>query len=250
MRKIICVVLIVLLLCGCSPSAPNKQLPAEEASAKPEPTPEPTPETPKIAFELGYQNVRAYKDSIDTQWIQVVFEVKNTGSDPLYLNSGSYDIENTSGKLVSSSSIAIAYPQVIGAGESAYYYDETTIQYDGDLKDVTVLVPRPDVEPAKVKNIKLPVTDVELKEGSFDNIEALGRVENITDSDIEMGYVSIALFDKDGAVIGMINQILMDKIPAGQKVGFQISSYSMPADITIDDVASFRAVAYPDQMQF
>lgn len=206
-------------------------------------------ESPKdeAAYDITYTSVKSYTDSIGSQWVQVIAEIENTGSCDLYLSGGSYDIEDAAGSLVSSNSMVSIFPEVISPGEKAYMYEEDILDEtdNGDL----VVKPRLNAEEAKVENVRFPVSDLKISEDSYGGLKALGRVENTGENEEAMVYVVVILKDAEDKPIGQIFTIL-DTLAAGDKVGFEQSSISLPDDVTIDTVARHEAFAYPMQFQF
>jgi len=203
----------------------------------------------ETAYEVTYSSAKTYKNSIGTVWVQIIFEVENTGTTDLYLSSGSCDLEDSTGKLVGSKTMISVYPQVISPGEKAYYYEETTLDSVTDTPQLTVIA-RPDAEKAKVSKQELAVSEVEFQDDTYFGIKALGRVENTLTEEASMTYVAIVLFDTQNKPIGLLSTILMDKLAAGDKMGFEASALSMPDDITKSAVASFKAFSYDFQYQF
>jgi len=203
----------------------------------------------ETAYEVTYSSAKTYKNSIGTVWVQIIFEVENTGTTELYLSSGSCDLEDSTGKLVASETMISVYPQVISPGEKAYYYEETTLDGVTNTPELTVIA-RPDVEKAKVSKQELAVSEVELQDSTYYGIKALGRVENTLTEEASMIYVAVVLFDSQNKPTGLLFTILMEDLASGSKIGFEASALSMPDDITTSSVASFKAFAYDFQYQF
>jgi hypothetical protein len=215
-----------------------------------------TPDKPKespateVAYELGYVGAKTWENSIGTVWVQVIFEVKNTGTADLYLSSGACDLEDASGSLVAAKKMISVYPDTIAPGESAIYYEETTLD-DFSAGTALTVIPRPDVAKAKHEVIRLPVSDTKLQEEQYFGLKLIGRVENNTSDVMDgMTYVSAVLRDADGLPLGVMFTIIMDDIAVGDKVGFECSGLSLPDGVTLESVASFDVAAYPLQMQF
>ncbi|MCL2493494.1 MAG: FxLYD domain-containing protein [Clostridiales bacterium] len=229
---------------GGSPTAPGGS-PTTPTTPGGSPT---TPAKGEVAYKTTYSNARVWTDSIGSKWVQVIVEIENTGTVPLYLSSGSVDLEDSSGTLVKSLSLVSAFPDVIDPGEKGYYYDETTI----DNEDVTglVVVPRPDVRKAKVDNIKFNVSEFSLSDDKYFGIHMIGRVENTSDEEAGMTYVGAVLFDSNDTPIGLLYTIVSGKLEPGDKVGFEGSALTLPRDIKADTVARYEVFAYPSQMQF
>lgn len=201
-------------------------------------------------YEITHQNAKVWVNSIGTTWVQTIIEITNTGSENLYLSPGSYDLEDSDGNLVTSRSTVSTYPDVLAPGEKGYMYEETTLDdYSGD-GNLTVL-PRPDIELAKVDLIRYDVTDVTVSNDTYSGVKVLGRVENTTDETGDgMIYIVAFFYDESGTPIGSAFTILTDTLESGAKVGFEFSGFSLPDDITADSVASNIIYAYPSQFQF
>lgn len=237
---------LTLLLCACggggSSSEPGSASSGGNVSVPVEPPKDDT------AYEITYQSVKPFVNSIGTQYAQVIVEIENTGTSPLYLSSGTYDLETADGFLVTSNSMVSTYPQVIAPGEKGYMYEEDMLdeRVDGEL----TVKPRPDIEKATIEDIRYTVTDVEISPDKYNGLKVKGRVENQTEEDAPgMVYVVFILKDAAGVPIGQVFTIV-DELPAGDKVGFEASGLSLPDDVTADTVASYDVYSYPSQFQW
>jgi len=267
MKKILLVIFTLVMLfsvaaCGSTTTSNDGSNPGSTApdnsnntstqnSDATEPTAEVSPESEGgSAHEITYSNVTAYTNSIGTTWVQTIFEVTNTGSVDLYLSSGSYDLENHDGSLIASKTMVSVFPDVISPGEKAYYYEEITLDnYTGDGSDLVVL-PRVSVKDAKIDNVRFPVTDVTISDGSYGGLKTMGRVENTSSNDESIVYVVIVFYDANNQPIGLDFTILTDGLATGDKVGFETSSFSLPPTVTMESVSSYEVFAYPQQYQF
>ena len=199
------------------------------------------------SYEITDKRVATWVNSIGTTHMQIIVEITNTGTKNLYLDSGSCDIEDASGKLITSESLVSAFPDVLAPGEKGYMYEETILDkaFDGEL----TVIPHEEVEEAKVDLIRFPVTDTEISNGKYGGFDMLGRVENTSDEEQDLVYVVAFLYDESGTCIGQMFTIT-DEISAGDKVGFEMSSLSLPDSIVADDIADYVVYAYPCQFQF
>ncbi len=248
MKKILCFALIALLLCGCAAPVATTEAPASVPSI--EAVQAEQAEAPaEEAFEITYQNARAYKSNIGTVWAQAIVEITNTGTVPLYIGSSAYDLEDADGKLIASRTMVSAFPSVLDVGEKGYMYEETILEEEpsGEL----TILPRPDVEAAKVDLVRFPVTDEEIKDGDYGvGLKMLGRVENTSDEAQSMVYIATAMYDAAGTPVGLMFNILTEELAPGAKIGFECNGMSLPEDVTVDAIASHVTYAYPLQMQF
>lgn len=128
-------------------------------------------------------------------------------------------------------------------------YEETALDDIGE-GELTV-IPRLDIKEATVDLIRYPVSEVEISAGQYGGLKALGRIENTgTEDSSGLVYVAVVLKDSSGVPIGHMFTILTDALKAGEKIGFEVSSFALPDDITVENAASFEVFAYPLQMQF
>lgn len=197
-------------------------------------------------YAVTYAGARVYTDSIGTVWSQVIVEIENTGSERLYVSSGSYDLEDGDGNLIASKSHVSTCPQIVDPGEKAYMYEESIL--DGGVDGEVTVVPRPAVSETALERIRFPVSGAELAAGRFGSLKALGRVENNTDQDSGVVYVVVILKNSSGRPVGQMYTII-DSLRAGEQAGFQASAFALPEDLTLDEVADFDVYAYPLQTQ-
>lgn len=220
--------------------------PAE--TPKPTATPKPTEEPKAEAYEVGEPQLVVYQNSIGSTWVQVAVPVKNTGGVNLFLGSGTIDLEDADGHLVDSMSLVSVYPQVLQPGETAWYYEETTL--DEAPASELKAIPHVDVEKAKVDCIRYEVSDVTVSDEQYGDVKITGRVENTTSEGKSMVYISIFLYDADDKLLAHAFTILTDELKAGDKIGFSASTFAAPDSVTADSVARFEVYAYPTQFQF
>ena len=206
-----------------------------------------TPE-PGAHWEEVSSGVKVWINSIGTAWVHAWVEIRNTGDVPLYLSSGSMDIEDADGGLCQTLKSVSGYPQVLMPGEVGVF-DECTMADEGLPTEGLSIYFRPPVEEAKVKPVRYDVTGVKVSTDKYKRTTAKGRVENNTD-ELADGIISVAVlcYDKDGSYLGILRTYLSDDIPAGERQGFETMSADWP--VTADDIAETVAFCYPHQFQF
>lgn len=202
-----------------------------------------------IEYEVTYKNVEYWVNSIGTPWIQVIVEITNTGSIPIYLSSSSYDLEDSNGQIIASKSLISAYPDVIESGEKGYIYDETTL--DNPVDGTISVVPRISAKKAKVSCIRYEVSEIAISDSSYFGPKMVGRIKNTTNNE-ETGiiYVVAILYDSNKNPIGVLTDLISDDLPAGEKIGFEAIALSLPKTVTADSINSYLVYAYPNQYQF
>ena len=243
------VLTLSLTACGNS-EQPTATSALHESQAQVTESAAPESEAPDgAAYEISYSNAKVWTNSIGTSWVQTIVEITNTGTTNLYLDSGSYDLEDSSGALVASRSYVSTYPSVIAPGEKGIMYEETTLDdYSGD-RNLTVIA-RPSVEEANVDLIRYNITDVSVSDDDFFGVNVLGRVENTTDEAATLVYVVAIFYDANNIPIGSAFTILPDELAVGSKVGFEFGGFSLPDDFTAANIANTVLYAYPTQYQF
>ena len=241
-------VLLVVIAGGGKGDQGKAEEPAQTASQTEQRTavPAATEAAVKTDYEVGEGIVKLWTDSIGSTWVSAAVPVKNTGTTNLYLSSATIDLEKADGSLAASMSMVNAYPQVLKPGETAWYYNDTT--YDGNASDALTAVPHPQVEEAKVDCVRLNTSDITLSDDEYTGLKIIGRVENQTEAEQSLVYVTAALYDQNGACLGVAFTILTDPVKPGEKISFSMGS--LASRISASDVASYEVFAYPNQMQF
>ena len=84
----------------------------------------------EMKYEVGTATIDSWTNSIGSSWVKIAVPVKNTGDVDIYLGDMSADIESSNGSLLKTKSMINAYPDYIKPGETAYYYGETTVDFD------------------------------------------------------------------------------------------------------------------------
>lgn len=241
MKKVIVLLLcFVICLSGCGNEEPERVPNQNTIVIEPQ-----QPET-AADYETTVYPVKTWVNSIGSPYAQIIVGVKNTGTANLYLSAGDIDLENSDGSLFSVVNLVSVFPEIIAPGETAFYYEEVLLDAPADSE--LTAIPHIDVEEAYIDMIRYPVTDVTVDETGYGEIKVIGRVENNTNEDQTMLYVSAMLFDSNGDPLGHVFNIL--NVAAGEKVGFECVSLSLPEEVSVSDVASYSVVAYPMQFQF
>ena len=197
----------------------------------------------EVKYEVGTATVDSWTDSINNTWIKFAVPVKNTGNVNIYIGDMSVDIESSTGSLLKTKSMVNGYPNIIKPGETAYYYDETTVDFDTTGIKV---VPHVDVQKTSNEVIRYDISDVSISEDEFYGIKVMGRVENKTSKSGSLVYLTVNLFDSSNNLICTCYTSLDDDLKPGDKIGFTIKPYAHRV-ITPSDVDKYEIYAYPYQ---
>lgn len=218
---------------------------AEDESAEPDQS-----SKDEASYEVTYQSVKFHQDSIGTIWSQAIFEVTNTGKDALYLDYGSYELEAKDGTLIHTASGTVeAYPQIIEPGEKGYYYEEQMMSEGTPTEDISI-APRAVAKKATVENVRFEVSDTEIYDKEYGNLDLHGRLTNTSNDVQSMVTVAAILYNENNEPIGQLFTILLDEIQPGEQVGFELESMSLPEGINTQSVANYEVFAYPVQYQY
>ena len=247
MKKFLILLLcFVLCLSACETEEPQPNAEPPETSSENVSEGQEQQHKEETPFEYKLYPVKTWTNSIGTSWAQAVMSITNTSDYNLYLSSSSsLDLETKSGALFATRNYVTAYPQIIAPGETGYYYEEFALDSvpEGELNPNWHLT----IEPATVEQIQFPVTDVTISADNLGYIKAIGRVENTTEEKQSIVFISIMLFNAENKPIG--HMFTFVELAPKDKKGFECSSFTLPDDISIDDVVSYTAVAYKQQYQ-
>ena len=245
---------IALTACGSSGSSSNDTEKEESAATEQNSETETKEDQPKeevkeeAAWEVGEAKAVTWKDSIGSNWVQIICPVTNTGTKTLYLSSGTMDLEDEDGHLVDSKTMISVFPDVLQPGETAYYYEETILD-DGAPADLNVL-PHVKVKEATVECIRYEISEVSIADETYGGVKVTGRVANTTNEDGQLVYITAFFYDSSDNMIGSAFTILDDDLVAGDKIGFSLSGFSLPDSVTASAVDHYEIYAYPSQYQF
>lgn len=260
MKKIITLLLCFAMCfsfasCGneTPPEQPSNSSSSEELSSS-APTPQSSsssvPESSIVENKEPYTYeiypVKTWTNSIGTSYAQAVLGITNTSNYDIYLGNGDVELETYDGSLVDVGNYISAYPEIISPGETAFYFE--TIMLDSEPTEELYSVWDIQYAQSKVSKIQFPVTDVDISVDKFGYVKAMGRVENNTSTDQSLVLVSILLFDENNIPIGHMFTYI--DIAANDKKAFECSLLNPAGNITLDSIAGYVAVAYPNQFNF
>ena len=203
---------------------------------------------PKIEYEITYKNVESWVNSIGTTWVQVIAEIKNTGTVPIYLSSSSYDLEDANGQLIASKQYISTYPDVIKSGEKGYMYDETTLE--NSVQGNINVIPRINAKKATVSCIRYDVSEISISDTTYNGPKMIGRITNTTSKDEDgLIYVVGILYNSNEKPIGVLLDIITDDLAAGNRIGFTVTSLCLPNTVNTNTINNYKVYAYPKQLQ-
>ena len=200
----------------------------------------------------------------DGEHFQGSFRVTNTGKTPLFLTNATWDLKDSSGRVITISPqpghpetymnvqpATMAYPQVLYEGETSWYYINTLTEKmtDGsaDIANASPVYRITDLNESIITSFrKYQVTDLRLEEngGTF---TACGTVENNTDEGSNYILIYVNLYDKDGRLVGQL-KAYSNPLSPGEKQSFiaeQDSSWSS-GELSLDfsSIANIDAEAF------
>ena len=202
-----------------------------------------------LKYEISYKNVASWINSIGTMRIQVIAEISNTGTIPIYLSTSSYDLEDSNGQIIASKQNISTYPSVIKPGEKGYLYDETSL--DNVVTGLITVVPRINAKKATVPCIRYEASEITISDTAYFGPKMVGRITNSTNEDEDgIIYVVAILYNNNNVPIGVLTDMLYDDFPKGTKMGFEATTLSLPDYVTASSIGNYTIYAYPSQYQF
>ena len=241
------VVVVVIVIVAVAGGSKNETTSSVEGGSDVKQTDTVKNDKQEALYEVEDGKAYVWKDSIGSNYLIVTVPVKNTGSENLYLSTGTIDVEDDSGKLIKTVDMVSGYPQVLLPGETAYYYEETLLDEAVDTEALKT-VPHLDVKKSKVDSVRYDLTEITVKDGTYGGVKVSGRVENTTDKAESDVYVVAHLFDADGNLLEKQIAVLDNEIQPNEKIGFETSSTA--SYYKAKDVASYEVYAFPYQYQF
>ncbi len=177
----------------------------------------------------------------------VIIEIINTGTIPIYLDNCILDYEDDDGHLLQTYDFVSTVPDVVSPGEKGYFYTNGGVDFDKDIsfENGCNLVPSITVKKAKDELKSHKVEDVSIYE-KYGRVGCRGRVVNETNEEISAIYLRAVYYDKDGKVLGISGTNVFN-LAANKKTSFDNPGFSM-SDFSLDDVAFYEI--YADEWYF
>ena len=95
------------------------------------------------------------------------------------------------------------------------------------------------------------MSEITISDTSYFGPKMSGRIKNTTTKDEDgLIYVVGILYNNDGNPIGVLYDIITENLPAGNKIGFEATSLSMPKTVNTSTIKTYQVYAYPHQYQF
>lgn len=196
-------------------------------------------------YTVGEASVSYWSDSIGSFWVRVAVPVTNNSEDNFCLSSATMDIEDSEGNLVANMSLVSAYPDVIGPGETAWYYETSTV----DTEPASALTAVPHFEVKKVKNsrIDLEVSDTSLSD-FYGDIRVLGKVKNTNEVETDLVEIAAFFYDAEGNLVGQAFTYTDGSLAPGETISFEAMTMSLPSSVNVSTVADYKVIAYQENI--
>ena len=202
--------------------------------------------------ENTYNACSIEENGIGGHYCYAIVEVLNTGTADLYLNKGTYDLEDNDGHLLQTRKLDHC-PEIIRPGEKGYFYSDVgslsvdaSVPLDNGLKlkyNTSLVIA--DSEP-----INYEISDLDLRESNFEKKpKVTGRIENTTSKDASWVMIYVIFYDSDEKPLGITNTYLTE-LKAGEKKSFEISSIYLSKNVTCDKIASYKVIAQERHYQY
>ena len=190
-----------------------------------------------------------YTDSSGDLRYDIILEVTNTSSEPLYLKECTVDLEDSSGHLLQADGSLNRCPNVIMPGEKGYFYNQfgTDINSTVDINNVNVVTHYDIIESNKVPH-SYPISDVSMIDDDFMDFNVIGRVENDTEEDTSLLYLNVLFYDVNNKIIGITGTNV--DVKAGDTSSFKISGLIMQEFFDKSQISSYKILSQEYYYQF
>ncbi len=178
--------------------------------------------------------------------IMIAAQFKNLGPDLVALGDGAaYILYATDGSLITSGTFLLPLPQVIAAGQSAYYFD-TYVVTEGSVSVGRVEVTPPRLYSATDLGPPITLSDVSVGSDAYGvTVDVKGIAINGGSDDLQNVVVGIIFFDRNGRPIGgAVDNVATPVIGGGQRRGFQMLAASVLPVGVLNMAASHKLIAY------
>ena len=207
---------------------------------------------PEATYQVSDTIFSYWQDSIGSNSYFGCVEIKNTGSENLYLADATFDFEDNDGHLLKSESFISSCPDIICPGETGYFFNNIgSLDLDSSqLSNGVVFKPDITVKEATGEPVDYEVSDLSLKPTTMLDLPTItGRITNTTE-DVDNAVTIYGVFrGLDGRPIAISLTHVMEFEP-GKTKGFEITNSFSGHDVKIDDISSYEVIARKMYLQF
>lgn len=198
--------------------------------------------TPVIAdVEVNYADFNPYA-SYSHYYASPIAEIENTGNEIIRIGNASFDVEDSSNRLLKTIEYVSAVPTVLSPGEKGYLYRPLT-QID-DIADpfdchISVNFKQKNVN---TESYKYELSNVAMNILNGEDYEIVGKITNTNDMQSEDLRLAIVWFDTNKRCIGVSESNIHDHLQTGESKSFTIEG----KDAWMEDqtkIATYRVIA-------
>jgi len=207
-----------------APTPPVEELtpqpvPEETLLPSEEPTATPMPVGGDANIELVKASMVRWINAIDDAKVQIIVQVRNTGSGWADLGSpGDYTIYDKSDGVTVTGDFPSGYPHYLGPGATGYLLAEDG-EDGGSTKDFARIEVNLDWAPADGPGPKVTLGRSQVKTGYFgDGVDVSGTIKNESEATLDL-WVAAILFDANKNPIGF-NDASVDGLKPGRTKGW------------------------------
>lgn len=227
-----------------SKSVEDTEITEEALSTEESTQPSEETEAPEGPYEITTAYANAYRNSLGEVWVQVMIAVKNTSDTVLCLDYSNVTV------LVSEEerqelSYVLAFPSIIGPGETGYYYEESPLEYEasGELELTADLVITETAETPE----RYTVADTSVADSTYGGLRLWGTVEDPGAQEGKLIYIAAVLFDETDKPVAVCYTIHTET--GETSAGYELISFMLPESITAGSVARYETYAYPYNLE-
>lgn len=202
-----------------------------------------------VDYSLKQEFFNHYVDAIGIHRASAFVEIENTGTTPLYLHDGQFDVEDNSGHLLTTETFVSTCPDALLPGETGYFYSDYIDLSDVDDSNGLVFVPHYKVDEARYDIVDYEVSDLGIREDTMFKCKVSGRLTNTQDKEINLLYVNVIYYNGEGSVLGISGTNITDVQP-GETTSFEIGGDFFYDGVNYSDIAEYKVIPRAWYMQF
>jgi len=230
------VLAMIIIMAGCAGGQQGSADTSKEPGGN-------TKESNNAAAEITQTALYKWKNSIGSIWVHGAIEIKNIGTVPIEIGDIAISFLGEDNTILGTTSMVLAVPEIIKPGEVAYAGDSTVLEGVSNIDEIIDIEANMDFDETEEESPVLSVEDLNLRTDSYGDFKITGRVTNTSTKNADDIRIIIALFNREGELLGIKNASPDVTLAPGRKMGFE-AGYPPIESGTASKVNTFTGKAY------
>ena len=181
-------------------------------------------------LEISQQTAGAWVNSIDTVWVHSAAIFKNTGDTPVDIGETQMNYKAADGSILGTSTMIYAVPQIVNPGETAFIGESTILDGTVSKDEFSETTYNFNFEETTEDPNLMEVSAVKGIDGEY-GYKVTGLVKNPTAEQQDDVRLAAALFDANGALLGVLEGSVDVGLAPGGEAGFELSYPELPEGV-------------------